>query len=63
MCDKFGEVFKDKKMFKNHKILEHKDSETEDGDYIKFTMSHTVPENNNLDLESCSCPLQNQFRI
>ena len=23
---------------------------------IKFTMSHTVPENNNLDLESCSCP-------
>lgn len=33
MCDKFGEVFKDKKMFKNHKILEHKDSETEDGDY------------------------------
>ena len=23
---------------------------------IKFTMSHTVPENNILELESCSCP-------
>ena len=23
---------------------------------IKFTMKHTVPENNNFDLDSCSCP-------
>ena len=33
MCDKCGDIFKDCKMFKDHKILEHKDSETVDGNY------------------------------
>ena len=33
MCDICGNVFKDTKLFKDHKILEHEDSDTEDGDY------------------------------
>ena len=33
MCDRCEGIFKNNKMFKDHKMLEHKDSETEDGDY------------------------------
>ena len=32
-CNRCGGIFKDNKIFKDHKIQEHKDSETEDGDY------------------------------